>query len=49
MNIILWIGLFSFIIYPTFVGVTVFANYFPNTKLSKWWKKHVIDNNEEYD
>lgn len=49
MNIILWLALLSLIIYPSFAIITVFVNYFPNLKLSKWWKKNIIDRDEEHD
>jgi hypothetical protein len=40
---------FSIFFYPLFIFVVIYTNKYPNNRFSKWWKKHIIDKNENYD
>ena len=44
-----WLFVFAILFYPSFIILIIFTEKYPNTKFSNWWRKHIIDKNEDYD
>ncbi len=42
MTFIWWLFIFAILFYPSFIILVIFTEKYPNTKFSKWWKKHII-------
>lgn len=49
MRVIWWVFLYSILFYLSFIIIILFTEKYPNTKFSNWWRKHIIDRNEDYD
>ncbi len=49
MNLFWWLLVISIFFYPFFVFAIVFTEKYPNNKFSKWWEKHIVEKNEDYD
>ncbi len=49
MIIFWWIFFISLLFYPTFMIMIFYTDRHPKSKITKWWKKHIIDKNEDYD
>ncbi len=49
MNVIWWLFVFSILFYPIFVLLVIYTDKNPNSRFTKWWKKHIAENKEDYD
>jgi len=49
MKVILIIYLIAFIIVMSILTLDRYISYEPKTKFGKWWRKYIIDKNEEHD
>jgi hypothetical protein len=49
MNLIWWLFVFAILFYPIFVLLVIYTDKTPNSRFTKWWRKHIAENNEDYD
>lgn len=49
MNLIWCLFIFAIFFYPVFVLLVIYTDKNPNSRLTKWWRKHIAENNEDYD
>ena len=49
MKSILVIYIITFILVMSIFAIDRFISYEPKGKFGKWWRKHIIDRNEEHD
>lgn len=49
MNLVWWVFVISIFFYPIFIFSMIYTDKHPNSKLTKWWKKYIVENEKDYD
>ena len=49
VEILLTIYLCSLFMVVSIIIIDTQVNKYPNSLLSRWWKKHIVSSNQEYD
>lgn len=47
MIILWWIFLISILFYPTFMIMVFYTDRHPNSKITKWWEKYIVEKEKE--